>query len=201
MKITNEQIRQIIKEELEHVLNEEFISDAEAAGKEAFGDKYIKRNDPRIRTNRFVKREFERQQSILDHAKIGVKHERGRTKDKRTKDKVKQLAVDYAKSRFEKDYGMSIKDVEDLIKKQRGLKTGVPGFTSKDLYTLEEIATAFIKLGMKEDLTIKDFEEEPELYGKTIGFKVFKAALPAVTDNRSFMKKAGNFFKGRGFKQ
>ena len=49
--------------------------------------------------------------------------------------------------------------------------------------------------------TIKDFEEEPELYGKTIGFKVFKAALPAVTDNRSFMKKAGNFFKGRGFKQ
>ena len=206
MKLTNQLLKKIIKEELENVLSERSYDDDYDvyANEKKFArrdkqqkqdmDSFFAKHDREEAEYQKQKKEKESNREMMNQARAVVRKKQVR--------KVRDLMVNYVETRMDQEYGLGMRyDIEKLIKKGGGIV--VPGpFGDNELHDLEDISVAFIQKALKSgDVNMKDLDEEPKLYGKTIGFKVFKEIAAIAKKNRSFFNKAGNFISGKGFKQ
>lgn len=206
MKLTKEQLKQIIKEELEAVMNEDAISDLKDK-RAAEQEKYFKdkAQNRRIKDNeRFIGADMEADKQTSSIYK-------------RNKDEVYSLVMNQiSKLRLVQSAlgkGKVTKDaVHDLINKAiddaGGVRVGdrnVEYFNLlMQLASLEEINDFIGKTSGPAKLKIvKELARGEE--NKSLAYRVFSYIEPVLSkylkDNRSFMQKAGSFLTGKGFKE
>lgn len=206
MKLTNKQLRKIIKEELEKVLKEDHPG---------YGG-----YDPYANEKKFARRDKEHRQELdAMYAKYDTEEAEYRKKKKEDEEalkrsnsykatiknkyyrKVRDRAIPYFENKINETYGLGRSDIEKLLSKEGGVVVPEGRFKNNELYDLEDIAVALIDKQLKDGLRLKDIKEDPKLIGNTIGIDMFELIDPIIRKNRTFLNKVGNFMFGGGYKE
>ena len=206
MKITNQLLKQIIKEELENVLNERgYDEDYDVYSTEKKFARRAKQHQQDMDSfhakHEREEAEYQKQRKEEEEALERSNRHKAAVKNRHYR-KVRDLMVNYVENRMDEEYGLGMRhDIEKLISKGGGIVVPEGRFRNNELYDLDDIAVALIDKELKDGTKMEYLKEDPKLYGKTIGYQLFKLITPIAKKNRSFFKKAGNFISGKGFRQ
>jgi len=209
MKITNEQLRQIIKEELEAVLNEAYAGQGETTGLSG------RTGYAKSKQQKDLERDAKaRQSQHYDNQEAGERAYRQQQADK--KQAAKDRAAPGKRSANIREMSkFVVKDtISDLIGlmdsdfgQHRGDRTGffkalkkISGMTEKDFINkVEETTEAYMT---KKNITqLQDRDMKKIANDSAFEIKQLIKDAKKKARNRTFMQKAGSFLTGKGFKQ